>query len=64
MLVRLIDRGFVPHAKAVREELGVPPEARDSMFYELYDPAPVIDIDTPAVIEPLRERMQAALARR
>ena len=62
MLVRLIDRGFVPHAKAVREELGVPPEARDSMFYELYDPTPVIDIDDPEVIEPLRARMRAALA--
>ena len=64
VLVRLLDRGFVPHAKAVREALGVPPEARDSMFYELYDPKPIVDIDDPAVIDPLRVRMQAALARR
>ena len=34
----------------------------DSMFYELYDPTPVIDIDDPAVIEPLRARMLTALA--
>jgi hypothetical protein len=36
----------------------------DSLFYELYDPTPVFDIDTPSVIEPLRARLQAALARR
>jgi len=32
------------------------------MFYELYDPTPVIDIDDPEAIEPLRARMRAALA--
>jgi len=63
VLVRLIDRGFVPHAKVIRDALGVPPEARDSLFYELYDPTPIIDITDPAVTEPLRSRMQAALAR-
>ena len=64
VLVRLIDRGFIPHAKAVREALGIPAEVKDSLFYELYDPTPVIDISDPAVIEPLRKRMQVALARR
>jgi len=61
-LTLLVDRGFVPHAPPIREALGVPPGARDSMFYELYDPTPVIDIDDPEVIEPLRARMRAALA--
>jgi ferredoxin--NADP+ reductase len=64
VVVRLIDRGFIPHAKALRDALGVPSTVGDSLFYELYDPTPVIDIDTPTVIEPLRARMQAALARR
>jgi ferredoxin/flavodoxin---NADP+ reductase len=64
VLVRLLDRGFVPHAKAIREALGVPPDVSDSLFYELYDPKPVIEINNPAVIEPLRARMQAVLARR
>jgi len=59
----LVDRGFVPHARAIRDALGVPPDVSDSMFYELYDSTPVIDIDDPAVIEPLRARMQTALAR-
>jgi hypothetical protein len=54
----------MPHAPAIREALGVPPGASDSLFYELYDPTPVIDIDAPAVIEPLRARMQAALTGR
>jgi ferredoxin--NADP+ reductase len=64
VIVRLIDRGFIPHAKVVRDALGVPPSVGDSLFYELYDPTPVIDVDTPSVIGPLRARMQAALARR
>jgi hypothetical protein len=64
VVVRLIDRGFIPHAKVVREALGIPDEVRDSLFYELYDPTPVIDISDPAIVEPLRARMQVALARR
>ncbi len=64
VLVRLVDRGFIPHAKVVRDALGIPPEVSASLFYELYDPTPVIDIDNPAVVEPLRARMQALLARR
>jgi ferredoxin/flavodoxin---NADP+ reductase len=64
VLVRLIDRGFIPHPKVVREALGIPDEVKDSLFYELYDPTPVIDIGDPAIIEPLRARMQVALARR
>lgn len=64
VLVRLLDRGFIPHAKAIGEALGVPPEVSASMFYEQYDPTPVIDIDDPAVIEPLRARVQEVLARR
>jgi ferredoxin/flavodoxin---NADP+ reductase len=62
-LVLLLDRGFIPHAQTIRVALGVPPDVSDSMFYELYDPTPVIDIDAPAVIEPLRARVRAALAR-
>ena len=62
-LVLQVDRGFVPRARAIRDALGVPPDVSDSMFYELYDSTPVIDIDDPAVIEPLRARMQTALAR-
>ena len=64
VLVRLIDRGFVPHAKLIRDALGVPSHISASLFYELYDPTPVIDIDNPAVLEPLRTRMQALLAKR
>ena len=64
VLVRMIDRGFIPHAKVIRDALGVPPDLTASLFYELYDPTPVIDVDNPAVVEPLRARMQAVLARR
>ncbi|HET9360784.1 MAG TPA: hypothetical protein VFO58_13625, partial [Vicinamibacterales bacterium] len=59
---RLIDRGFIPHALPIREALGVPSDARDSLFFELYDPAPLIDFTDPSVVQPLRARMRAALA--
>jgi hypothetical protein len=64
VLVGLLDRGFIPQAGAVREALRVPSQIRDSLFYELYDPTPVIDIDDASVIEPLRARIQAVLAKR
>ena len=62
-IVPLIDRGFIPDFKRIREALGVPPEAKDSVFYEQYDTEPVINIKDPAVVEPLKARMQAALAK-
>ncbi|MBS1123900.1 MAG: hypothetical protein H6Q90_6128, partial [Deltaproteobacteria bacterium] len=34
-----------------------------SVFYEQYDTEPVINIKDPAVVAPLRERMQAGLAK-
>ena len=62
-ITSLIDRGFVPDHKRMRDALGVPTEAPTSVFYEQYDTEPVIDIKTPEVIEPLRARMVAALGR-
>ena len=62
-VIPLIDRGFVPDFKRIREALGVPADAKDSVFYEQYDTEPVINIKDPAVVEPLRARMQAALAK-
>ena len=60
-IVSLIDRGFVPAVRGVREALGVPPEAQNSVFSEHYDSEPLIDIHDPSVIEPLRARLQKAL---
>jgi ferredoxin--NADP+ reductase len=60
----LIDRGFIPDFKRIREALGVPTELAASVFYEQYDTEPVINVKDPGVVEPLRARMQAALARR
>lgn len=62
-IIPLIDRGFIPDFKRIREALGVPADAKDSVFYEQYDTEPVIDVKDPSVVEPLRERMQAALAK-
>ena len=41
----------------------MPPETKDSVFYEQYDTEPVIDIKNADVVEPLKIRMQAALAK-
>ena len=60
----LVDRGFVPHSRTIREALGVPSDAKDSLFFELYDPAPLIDVNNPSVVQPLRARMRAALIKR
>jgi len=62
-VVPLMDRGFVPDFKRIREALGVPPETKDSVFYEQYDTEPVINIKDPTVVEPLKARMQAGLAK-
>jgi ferredoxin/flavodoxin---NADP+ reductase len=62
-IIPLLDRGFVPDFKRIREALGVPPETKDSVFYEQYDTEPVINVKDPAVVEPLKARMQAGLAK-
>ncbi len=62
-IIPLMDRAFIPDFKRIREALGVPAEMKDSVFYEQYDTEPVIDIKNPEVVEPLKARMQAALAK-
>jgi len=62
-VVPLLDRAFIPDFKRIREALGVPAEMKDSVFYEQYDTEPVINIKDPAVVEPLKARMQTALAK-
>jgi ferredoxin--NADP+ reductase len=62
-IIPLIDRGFIPDFKRIREALGVPADAKDSVFYEQYDTEPVINVKDPSVTEPLKARMQAALAK-
>ena len=62
-VIPLIDRGFVPDFKRIREALGVPSDIKDSVFYEQYDTEPVINIKDESVVAPLRERMAAALAK-
>ena len=62
-IIPLLDRGFVPDFKRIREALGVPADIKDSVFYEQYDTEPVINVKDPAVVAPLKVRMQAGLAK-
>jgi len=62
-ITNLVPRAFVPDQKRVREALGVPAAVPSNLFFEQYDTEPVIDIKNPAVTEPLRAQMAAALAK-
>lgn len=61
-ILRLVGRGFVPENKKIRRALEVPDEVEANLFFEQYDSTPVIDIDNPDVMEPLKERLRVALA--
>ena len=63
-ILRLLDRGFIPDDKKIRRALEVPEDLASNVFYEQYDTEPVIDIKDPEVVEPLKDRMQKALATR
>ncbi|MEM7587946.1 MAG: hypothetical protein AAF560_31445 [Acidobacteriota bacterium] len=58
---RVVQRGFVPDNRKIRRALEVPENVPASLFYEQYDSTPVIDVKDPAVVEPLREQLHAAL---
>ena len=62
-LIGLLDRGFVPDFKRIREALGAPTEVPSSLFYEQYDHEPVIDIKNPDNVAPLKARLITALTR-
>lgn len=59
----LIDAGFVPDGRRLREALGVPAEVPTSIYFEQYDAEPILPVNTPEIIEPLRARMHAGLRR-
>ena len=62
-IIPLLDRGFVPDFKRIREALEVPADIKDSVFYEQYDAEPVINIKDPCVVQTLRTRVQVGLAK-
>ena len=62
-ITNLVPRAFVPDQKRVREALGVPSAVASNLFFEQYDTEPVINIKDPAVTEPLKVEMAAALAK-
>jgi ferredoxin--NADP+ reductase len=62
-ITHLCARGFVPDHKRMREALGAPADVPASLFYEQYDTEPVINIKDPAVVDPLKAELAAALAR-
>lgn len=61
-IVRMISRGFVPENRKLRRALEVDEGIEASLFFEQYDSTPVIDINNPEVMEPLRQELRSALA--
>ncbi len=61
-IARLVPRGFVPENRKLRRALEVPDDVESSVFFEQYDTTPVIDVNDPVVIEPLRAQLREALA--
>ena len=62
----MVDVGLKTEGRISLKEFampGVPADIKDSVFYEQYDTEPVINVKDPAVTEPLKARMQAALAK-
>ncbi len=59
---RLVGRGYVPETRKLRRALEVPDDVETSLFFEQYDTTPVIEVDDPEVMGPLREKLHGALA--
>ncbi|HEX9733999.1 MAG TPA: hypothetical protein VGG06_18670 [Thermoanaerobaculia bacterium] len=62
-IARLIPRGFVPDNKKLRRALEAPVDVEPTIFFEQYDTTPVVDVNDPVVIEPLKAQLREALAR-
>ena len=60
-ILRLVPRGFVPENRKLRRALEVGEEVPATLFFEQYDATPVIPVDDPAVMEPLRASLRAAV---
>jgi ferredoxin--NADP+ reductase len=61
-VLRLLPRGFVPENRKLRRALEVAEGQHAALFFEQYDTTPVIPVDDPEVMAPLRAQLQAALA--
>jgi len=51
---RLLGRGFVPEDRRIRRLLGIPDDAKPSLFFEQYDPEPIFDPNDHQLIATLR----------
>jgi ferredoxin--NADP+ reductase len=61
-ITRLVPRGFVPEARKLRRALEAPEDVAATVFFEQYDATPIIDVNDPEVIGPLRAQLHEALA--
>lgn len=61
VIERTVDRGFVPENRKLRRAFEVDASVEASLIFEQYDSTPVIEIDNPEVMGPLRQQLHAAI---
>jgi ferredoxin--NADP+ reductase len=62
IIKRTAFRGFVPETRKLRRALEVPDDVASSLFFEQYDTTPIIEVDDPEIMEPLRKQLHTTLA--
>ena len=62
IIERLVARGYVPENRKLRRAFELDDSVPPTLFFEQYDSTPVIEIDNPSVMGPLRQQLHDALA--
>jgi len=57
---RLVGRGFVPHHRRIRRALEVASDVPASLYFEAYEPGPVLDLGAEEAVRAMRERLRKA----
>ena len=59
----LAERGYIPHHRKLRKELGIADDIPSSIYYEQYDSEPVIDLKDTALVEKIKGQIQDGLSK-
>lgn len=59
-IAALLDRGYIPEERKLRNALWIPAETKGALFFEQYDSDPVLDIKNEELMAALRRRLADA----
>lgn len=57
-MINLLDRGFVPEDRKIRNAFGIPKDEPATLFWEQYDTEPIIDLKDEALVAELAGRLR------